>query len=239
MVYQVQKGDTIVKVTGLLKTDWATLRRLNPNAIGRCGRSGNWFLKEGVVLKDEEGFVSVLQKKMEPARRPVEVPAKSTATRSQALAGGERWVEYTIKAGDNLWTLAAKRFRTNLEDILADNAINDPNKLQPGTKIRVRLPSFPSQMNVVASWYGGFHHGRPMANGKPYDQNAPTIAHKSLPLGTKVELENPETRERVRAVVTDRGPFVKGRDVDLSYGLAEKLSLVEKGVGPLVMRIIG
>jgi rare lipoprotein A len=54
-----------------------------------------------------------------------------------------------------------------------------------------------------------------------------------------VELENPSTKERASAVVTDRGPYVTGRDVDLSYHLAQKLSIVKKGVGPLVMRVIG
>ena len=67
---------------------------------------------------------------------------------------------------------------------------------------------------------------------------ADTIAHKDLPLGTEVELQNPLTNQLVNAVVTDRGPFIAGRDVDLSYGLAKKLSLIEKGVGKLVMRIL-
>jgi rare lipoprotein A len=78
-----------------------------------------------------------------------------------------------------------------------------------------------------------------MANGEIFDMNAATIAHKEIPLGTRVELENPSTGERAKAVVADRGPYVAGRDVDLSYGLAKKLSLVEKGVGPLVMHVRG
>ena len=53
-----------------------------------------------------------------------------------------------------------------------------------------------------------------------------------------MELKNLLTGQRAEAVVTDRGPYVKGRDVGLSYGLARKLSLVEKGVGRLVMRIL-
>ena len=68
---------------------------------------------------------------------------------------------------------------------------------------------------------------------------ANTIAHKDLPLGTRVELENPLTGKSVRAVVTDRGPYIDGRDVDLSYGLARMLSLVDKGVGRLKMRVLG
>jgi rare lipoprotein A len=78
-----------------------------------------------------------------------------------------------------------------------------------------------------------------MANGEIYNMYAATIAHKDLPLGTKIELENLDTGTKVNAVVTDRGPFVKGRDVDLSYGLARRLSLLEKGVDRLIMRVKG
>jgi rare lipoprotein A len=77
-----------------------------------------------------------------------------------------------------------------------------------------------------------------MANGDRYDMFADTIAHKELPFGTRVELKNPRTGEKTTAVVTDRGPFIEGRDVDLSYGLACRLSLVENGVDTLVMRIL-
>ena len=77
-----------------------------------------------------------------------------------------------------------------------------------------------------------------MADGTPFDMHANTIAHKELPFGTKVELRNPETGQVEKATVTDRGPYIAGRDVDLSYGLAEKLSLVKKGVGRLEMRIL-
>jgi rare lipoprotein A len=158
-----------------------------------------------------------------------------------ATSGGtsERWVEYTIKENDTLWALAVKRFHVNVDDLIKDNGIEDPRKIQPGQKIRVRLPSYPKRMDVVASWYGQEHHGKAMANGERFDMNAAIIAHKEIPLGTRVELENPLTGQRVKAVVADRGPYVEGRDVDLSYGLAKRLSLVEKGVGPLVMKVIG
>jgi rare lipoprotein A len=126
-----------------------------------------------------------------------------------------------------------------VEDLIRDNGIEDPRKIQPGQKIRVRLPNYPQQQDVVASWYGEEHHGKPMANGETFDMHAATIAHKKLPLGTRVELENPATGEKVKAIVTDRGPYIAGRDVDLSQALARKLSIEEKGVGSLVMRVLG
>ena len=93
-------------------------------------------------------------------------------------------------------------------------------------------------VKVVASWYGQYHHGRAMANGEPFNMFAATIAHKDLPLGAKVRLENPETGERVIATVTDRGPYIQGRDIDLSYGVAKRLSLAKQGVGNLLMTIL-
>jgi rare lipoprotein A len=148
-------------------------------------------------------------------------------------------VEYTVKRGDTLWALAGKKFRVSMEDLMRDNRIEDPRTLRIGQRLRVRLPSVPREQQVVASWYGEEHHGRIMANGEPFNMHGATIAHKQLPFGTRVELLNAATGQRVTAVVTDRGPFIAGRDVDLSYGLARKLSLVERGVGPLTMRVLG
>ncbi len=146
--------------------------------------------------------------------------------------------EYTVKKGDTLWELAVKRFHVNLEDLIRDNNIENPNLIFPGQKLIIRRPEIAGSQEVTASWYGADYHGKPMANGDPFDMNGATIAHKHIPLGTRVELENPTTGEKVRAVVTDRGPFVPGRDVDLSYGLAKRLSLVSQGVGKLIMKVL-
>ncbi len=92
---------------------------------------------------------------------------------------------------------------------------------------------------AVASWYGPGFHGRKMANGQVfnmYDENV--VAHKSLPFGTKIEIINPKNDLVLYAVVKDRGPYIKGRDFDLSYAGAEKLGMVDKGVEKLKVRII-
>ncbi|MGQ9654248.1 MAG: septal ring lytic transglycosylase RlpA family protein, partial [Thermodesulfobacteriota bacterium] len=123
---------------------------------------------------------------------------------------------------------------------IKENGITDPRKIQPGQRIQVALPIYSTEeKEVVASWYGHEHHGKPMANGEPFNMYSSTIAHKELPLGTKVELRDPDTGVKVRAVVADRGPYVQCRDVDLSYGLARRLALVDRGVGRLMMRILG
>jgi len=149
-------------------------------------------------------------------------------------------VHYRTRPGDTIWDLAVNRFHVDPSGLAKENRISNPRLLRAGQVLKVTRPTYPSsERPVVASWYGQEHHGKPMANGRPFNMYAPTIAHKELPLGTKVELRNPRNGQRVVAVVTDRGPYIEGRDVDLSYGLAKKLHMVEQGVGKLMMRIIG
>lgn len=95
----------------------------------------------------------------------------------------------------------------------------------------VRCPEKPLSPCVgVASWYGEYHHGRPMANGQNFDMHdETTVAHKHLPLGTRLRLTNQGTRRSIDVVVRDRGPYVTGRDFDLSYAAAEKLGFVREG----------
>ena len=81
-----------------------------------------------------------------------------------------------------------------------------------------------------ASYYGGQFHGRPTASGAPFDQNAMTAAHRTLPLGTEVTVTNQDTGKSIQVEVNDRGPYVAGRDIDLSKGAAQKLGIVEQGV---------
>ena len=81
----------------------------------------------------------------------------------------------------------------------------------------------------MASWYGEDFHGRPTALGEPYNMYAMTAAHKTLPLPTRVRVINLENGRRAELRVNDRGPFVKGRVIDLSYGAARELGVVRRG----------
>lgn len=228
--YSVQKGDTIANVTKLLQTDWQTLRNQNPRAIGRSKTNGNWFVREGanLTVENKGSFANVLD----------EAAKKNDTSLPPASKQPDEHMEYTVQPGDTLWALAMKQFHVNPRDIIRDNGIENPDLLQIGQKLEIRQLGPQPPSDVVASWYGEDYHGRPMANGDPYNMYANTIAHKDLPLGTKVELKNPRTGQTASAVITDRGPYIKGRDIDLSYGLASKLSLVENGVDTLVMRIL-
>lgn len=81
----------------------------------------------------------------------------------------------------------------------------------------------------VASWYGRKFHGKPTASGEIYNMYDLTAAHKTLPLGTDVMVTNLENHRSVLVKINDRGPFVKGRIIDLSYAAARVIGIVEKG----------
>ena len=87
----------------------------------------------------------------------------------------------------------------------------------------------------LASWYGADFHGRRTANGEVYDMFGISAAHKTLPLGTRVTVTRRDTGKRLRVRVNDRGPFVAGRIIDLSYGAAWALGCVEAGVVPVLV----
>jgi rare lipoprotein A len=89
----------------------------------------------------------------------------------------------------------------------------------------------------LASWYGAKFHGRATANGETYDMFAMTAAHKTLPLPSYARIRNPANGREVIVRVNDRGPFVDGRVIDLSYTAALKLGLL-RGVAPVEVQRI-
>lgn len=91
----------------------------------------------------------------------------------------------------------------------------------------------------VASWYGRDFHGRLTANGEVYDMNQMSAAHPTLPLPSLVEVTNMRTGRKVVVRVNDRGPFARGRIIDLSYRAATELELVGRGVGEVHVRYVG
>ncbi len=87
-----------------------------------------------------------------------------------------------------------------------------------------------------ASYYGDQFVGRPMANGKRFSQHKLTAAHKTLPLGTKVKIINLTNHRKIKVRITDRGPFVKGRIIDLSKKAAKRIDMVNEGVVPVKIK---
>lgn len=82
-----------------------------------------------------------------------------------------------------------------------------------------------------ASWYGPGFHGKQTASGETFNENAMTAAHKTLPLGTVVKVTDQRTGKSIKVTINDRGPFVKGRIIDLSKAAAAKLGTKNAGVG--------
>jgi rare lipoprotein A len=90
----------------------------------------------------------------------------------------------------------------------------------------------------LASWYGPGFHGKQAANGEIYDQNQLTAAHRILPFETIVQVRNRDNGRRVEVRITDRGPFVRGRIIDLSYEAARQLEMLGPGVVPVEIRVV-
>src|SRR5438445_7210055 len=107
----------------------------------------------------------------------------------------------------------------------------------------VRAPAPPPITNGVqvgvASWYGPGFHGNRTANGEIYDQYELTAAHPSLPLGTRVMVTNLENGRAVQVRINDRGPFVGGRAIDLSYAAAHLIGMIGPGTARVRVEVLG
>ncbi|MFQ5329802.1 MAG: septal ring lytic transglycosylase RlpA family protein [Thermodesulfobacteriota bacterium] len=95
------------------------------------------------------------------------------------------------------------------------------------------------QQRGIASWYGKKFHGRKTANGETYNMHAMSAAHKTLPLGTYVKVTRLDTGDAITVRINDRGPFVRGRIIDLSYKAARGLHIVGEGTAPVIVEALG
>ncbi|HKL83216.1 MAG TPA: septal ring lytic transglycosylase RlpA family protein, partial [Desulfobacter sp.] len=90
-----------------------------------------------------------------------------------------------------------------------------------------------------ASWYGRKFHGRKTSNGETYNMYAMTAAHKTLPMNTWVKVENLNNGRNITVRINDRGPFVAGRIIDLSYNAARRIGIVGPGTGRVKVTALG
>jgi|WetSurMetagenome_2_1015567.scaffolds.fasta_scaffold05588_6 rare lipoprotein A len=128
----------------------------------------------------------------------------------------------------------------------------------PGTETTEKCPGVPLDSYVVngeryyplpdsmgfmetgkASWYGIDFHGKPTSSGETYDMNKKTAAHKTLPLGTYVKVLNLGNNESTIVRINDRGPFVKGRIIDLSLSAAEDIHMASPGLAEVKVIALG
>ena len=98
-----------------------------------------------------------------------------------------------------------------------------------------------AQQNVQkggASYYGPGFHGKRSSNGEVFNMHAMTCAHRTLPFGTTLLVRDTKTNNEVIVRVTDRGPFCRGRIIDLSYGAAKKLGMVARGTAQVEIKVL-
>jgi len=108
---------------------------------------------------------------------------------------------------------------------------------------KVKLPPTPNSQDRVsqtgiASWYGPGFHGKATASGTVYDQHQLTAAHQTLPLGTRVMVTNLDNGNSAEVVINDRGPFAKGRIIDLSFAAGKALGMIGPGTVPVRVDVI-
>jgi len=104
-----------------------------------------------------------------------------------------------------------------------------------------RFPGYPVgfQERGVASWYGPGFHGNKTANGERYDMHKLTAAHRTLPLGSIAVVRSVSTGRRVTVRINDRGPFAKGRVLDLSLAGAEAIGMTGNGTDQIELQVVG
>jgi len=193
-----------------------------------------------IPREGKDAFSSLLTSRMKETGEN-QAPAKAKA------------IEYEVRPGDSLWKIGVRLFHKDPQQIARDNGLTNPDLIRPGQKLLIYLEqkygpteARPAEKvteartpeKVTASWYGMEHHNKITAGGRPFDANQSTVAHRTLPLGTKVRLVNPENGHTAVGRVADRGPYVRGRDLDVSLALAKKLGFVRKGVAELEIEVI-
>jgi rare lipoprotein A len=110
-----------------------------------------------------------------------------------------------------------------------------------GRARRVRPPAaakLGSSQSGIASWYGYPYHGRRAANGEIYDMEKMTAAHRTLPFGTWLRVKNLDNGKTVDVRITDRGPFVRGRILDLSHAAATSITMIGPGTAKVKITVI-
>ncbi|WP_410209305.1 septal ring lytic transglycosylase RlpA family protein [Aquirhabdus sp.] len=177
---------------------------------------------------------------------PFDVPSLA----SNALSRDSKTVNATTLALATTPTLATTRDTTSSDNVAVaanantvvkvtniDSSSDDNDQRSDNISVLDRLSSVANdtvrkfKQTGIASWYGHQFNGRKTATGERFDMNAMTAAHRSLPLACFIRVTNKDNGKSVIVKVNDRGPYSGNRILDLSYGAAEKLGIVNKGMG--------
>ena len=90
----------------------------------------------------------------------------------------------------------------------------------------------------LASWYGRDHHGKRTASGEQFDMNQMTAAHRTLPMNSIVQVKSLTTGNTIQVRINDRGPYGRGRVIDLSYAAAKRLGMINRGMDEVELTVV-
>ncbi|WAT18005.1 septal ring lytic transglycosylase RlpA family protein [Aurantiacibacter sp. MUD11] len=158
-----------------------------------------------------------------------EEQAAAAATLTEQPAEGEQAIFEPSAAAQFEEAFAA--FDEPVEPELPDHAV-DITEIEPAE------PEVTPLGTGVASYYGRRFHGRRTANGESFDMHQLTAAHRTLPFGSLVRVTNPRNGLSVVVRINDRGPFVRGRTIDLSRAAAEEIGIVNRGHGTVELALL-
>lgn len=159
---------------------------------------------------------SVKKKKSEASSKSL-AGKKQSASKSTAMKSSTKKTKNTSKKRNK----AKKQADNNSRQIWLERAAN--SEMQTG----------------IASWYGPKFHGGNTASGESYDMNMFTAAHRTLPLGTVVKVTDEKSGDSVVVCINDRGPFIRGRVIDLSFAAAEQLGMSDgRGIAPVAVEVV-
>ncbi len=163
--------------------------------------------------------------------------ARATDSASTPISARDKAIPLSSAAGTETGQITAAQPIVAPQDAVADVAIAAPvpnREKATGAQAERVL----KEMTGVASWYGPGFHGRRTANGERFDQNSLTAAHKTLPFNTRVRVTSLLNGRSVIVTINDRGPYVRGRTIDLSAAAAREIGMVGRGVGKVKLEIL-
>lgn len=122
---------------------------------------------------------------------------------------------------------------------------SSPSQTQSSTALTSPATSNPTGQpqplavwECITSWYGEDFDGQPTATGETYDMYAPTAAHPTLPLGSIVRVVNPKNHRSEVVRINDRGPYIEGRELDVSYEVARRLGIDQRGLAKVRLELL-
>jgi rare lipoprotein A (peptidoglycan hydrolase) len=163
---------------------------------------------------------------------------KSLITAQERLRRKGRAILRVILATAFLWLTTLFSIGIQLTASVSQAKESVKKRTKGQMKLRKVSESKNSSINGVASWYGKGFHGRRTASGVRFNQNAMMAAHKTLPFGTILRVTNLTNNKSCYVEVTDRGPYIKGRELDLSLAAANELGFKHAGIAQISMEIV-